>query len=52
MRRPDHSFVGVLSCVCVYVCLKVCELETSTKRWPVPDAGCCTSEKKLVALTF
>jgi hypothetical protein len=31
LRRPDHSFRGVLPVVCVYVC----NLQTSTMGWPV-----------------
>jgi hypothetical protein len=33
-------------CVCVCVCLIVCDLETSTTRWPRPDLGCCTTRKE------
>jgi hypothetical protein len=40
VRRADHSFRGVLPCVC----LIVCDLETSTIRRPRPDFGCCATK--------
>ena len=45
LRRADHSLRAVLQavfvCVCVYLCLIECGLETSTMRWPWFDVGCC-----------
>ena len=32
-------------CVCVSVCLTVCDLETSTMRRPRPELGFCGTEK-------
>jgi hypothetical protein len=34
------------------VCLFACNLETSTRRRPKPDWGCCATEQKILKLTF
>jgi hypothetical protein len=48
LRRADHSFRGVLLdvCVCVCVCLIVCDIETSTVRWPGSVLGCWRHRKR------
>ena len=28
-------------------CVSVCDLETSTMRWPRPKSGCCATEKNI-----
>ena len=43
ITRTDKSY-RVFVCVCVFVCLIVCDLETTTTRWPKPDLGCCATE--------
>jgi len=43
-----HTFGGVLSDV--WVCLIVCDLETSKIRLPKPDLICCTTEKENIFL--
>ena len=54
MQRPlwraDHPSRGVLLSVCVYVCLYliVCDLETSTRRRPIPDLSCCVTRKNFI----
>jgi hypothetical protein len=40
LRRTDHSSRGVPQSV---VCLTECDLETSKRRWPRPDLGCCAT---------
>jgi hypothetical protein len=51
LRLADHSFRGVLLCVCncvcvcVCVCKIVCDIETATMRRPSPELGCCGAEK-------
>ena len=47
------KFMSCVCCVlrrfkggCVCVCLIVCDLETSTMRWPRPKLGCCSTENK------
>jgi hypothetical protein len=44
-------FSSALAVLCVCVCLIVCDLETSTKRLPRPDIGCCATEKKRITTT-
>ena len=47
MQRADHSFRGVLperESVCVFVCVFVCHLETSTIRRHRPELGCWGTE--------
>ena len=38
--------VFVVVCVCLF--LSVCDLETSTVRWSVPEFGCLATEKKMI----
>jgi len=49
MRGADHLFGGVLPGLCV--CLIVCDVETSTVRWPKPDLGSCAAEEKNATVT-
>jgi hypothetical protein len=31
-------------CVCMHVCLILCDLQTLTMKWPGPESGCCATE--------
>jgi hypothetical protein len=45
--RTGNSYrVCVCVCVGVCVCVILCDLETTLLRWPMPDLGCCTIEKR------
>jgi hypothetical protein len=52
VRRADHSFGGILPsvcvCVCVCVCLIMCGLGTLKIMGPMPDLGCCATEKEKI----
>ena len=50
LRPFDHTFGGVLSDVCVFVCLFVCDLETSKIRLPKSDLSCCATQKENIFL--
>jgi hypothetical protein len=41
LRRTDHSSRGVLP-------MSECDLETSKRRRPRPDLGCCATGKKTI----
>jgi hypothetical protein len=47
LRRTDHPSRGVLPSA---VCLIDCDLETSKRRRPRPDLGCCATGKEKLYL--
>ena len=49
MRRADHSFRGVIVCVCVLI---VCDLEISTMRRPKNELRFCASQEKRKLLSL
>jgi len=46
IHSEESCRVYVCVCVCVCLCPNVCDLETSTLRWPRTDLGYCPTEKK------